>query len=74
MGKKSKTIEAKLFNDGKSANFIPGWIGGNLTSPAAQKIAKERLKSRILAFESARRGGLADTHHVEEAPAPAFGR
>jgi hypothetical protein len=71
MGKKSKgMITVAKFADGKAGNFIPGWIGGTLTSPEAQKVAKNRLKetlkTRILSFEAARRSTVLES----EAPAP----
>jgi hypothetical protein len=42
--KKSKGLHAKPFSDGATQNFVPGWIGGRLTSPLAQQAAKERMK------------------------------
>lgn len=72
MGKKSKSKGFTAAADaGRSDNYVPGWIGG-LTSPAAQKSAaiwaKETLKSRILAFEAARRSA------APESETPVLGR
>lgn len=72
MGKKSKSKGFTAAADAdRSDNYVPGWIGG-VSSPAAQKSAriwaKETLKSRILAFEAARRGA------APESDAPVFGR
>ena len=59
MAKKSKQAVVDKGND----NWVPGWFGG-ISSPAAQKSAKnwekERMKARILAFEAARRSETAE--------------
>ncbi len=59
MGKKSKGLTVAKFADGKAGNYVPGWFGGTLTSPEAQKVARNRLKDtlrdRVLLFEAARR-------------------
>jgi hypothetical protein len=79
MSKKSKGLHAKPFSDGATANFVPGWIGGRLTSPLAQKEAKARMKDmmrdRVTAFGDLR--DLSRVHAREAAcdePAAAFGR
>ncbi|NTF18032.1 hypothetical protein G6L37_06415 [Agrobacterium rubi] len=54
MGKKSKDKEVSS----EARNWVPGWFGG-LTSPAAQETTRthrDALRSRIIAFEAARRG------------------
>jgi hypothetical protein len=74
MGKKSKSKGFTAAADvGRSDNYVPGWFGGTLTSPIAQKLAKSRLKDtlreRVLLFEAARRSG-SDADNS----APTFGR
>lgn len=72
MGKKSKDAAMEAPSRG-SDNWVPGWIGG-LTSPAAQRSAREwereTLRTRILAFEENRRSASV----VDEASASIFTR
>lgn len=79
MSKKSKGLYAKPFSDGATVNFVPGWIGGRLTSPLAQKEAKDRMKEmmrdRVTTFGELR--NLSRVHKrdvAHEEPAPSFGR
>jgi hypothetical protein len=69
MGKKSKAFTTERGTDPKQDSYVPGWFGGTLTTPKAQRMAKERLKNslreRVLLFETARRGTVdADTAPV----------
>jgi hypothetical protein len=51
MGKSTKKVET-------APNFVPGWIGGRLTSPAAyDKSALKILQSRLAAMAEAREAG-----------------
>ena len=73
MGKKSKSETATAQASAGRENWVPGWFGG-LTSPAAQKSAKEwhrdALRNRVLAFEASRRNG----EKAEADSPPIFGR
>ncbi|WP_327211356.1 hypothetical protein [Rhizobium leguminosarum] len=79
MSKKSKGLHAKPFSDGATLNFVPGWIGGRLTSPLAQKEAKDRMKEmmrdRVTTFGELR--DLSRVHKQDvayEEPVATFGR
>jgi hypothetical protein len=64
MGKSAKKTE-------KPANFVPGWIGGRLTSPAAyDKSAIKMLQNRLAALAEARDAAKASnaTDDCETAP------
>lgn len=79
MSKKSKGFTVKPFAEGDAVNYVPGWIGGRLTSPQAQKLAKERMKDamrdRVVLF-AAKDRALADEPALydENEPRMAFGR
>jgi len=65
MGKKARVSEASA----ETRNWIPGWIGG-ITSPVVQQTAKERMRERVMAFETRRRAGEV----LPESECPIFGR
>mgnify|MGYP001310893764 CR=1 FL=1 len=65
MGKKAKVPEASA----EIRNWIPGWIGG-VTSPIVQQTARERMREKVIAFESRRRAG----EKLEDADCPIFRR
>lgn len=75
--KKSKGFDAvKPFAEGGERNFISGWIGGRLTTPQAQRLAKERMKQqmrdRVSIFAEARAARMQEEIPAPEEPAPAF--
>lgn len=79
MRKKSKGFTAKPFAEGDAVNYIPGWIGGRLTSPQAQKLAKERMKDamrdRVVLFATRERPQAEEPSvHDEDEPRMAYGR
>lgn len=51
MGKKSKEA-VKANQPSKELNYVPGWFGGRLTTPAAQRATSEMsewMKARVIA-------------------------
>ncbi len=67
MGKSAKKTE-------KRVNFVPGWIGGRLTSPAAyDKSALKKLERRLAVLSQARELARAKASEHDAAAPITFG-